>query len=89
MDALLAAKSASALSDRYRLNIVLALSQQESMPFADVQQLTGLSQPCVSHHLKILTDSGLVRTRKCGRCLSLTLNREAMGQFASFLVNLR
>jgi DNA-binding transcriptional ArsR family regulator len=88
MDTLLVAKSAGALSDKYRLNIVLALSQLESMPFADVQQLTGLSQPCVSHHLKILTDSGLVQTRKCGRCLSLMLNREAMGELASFLRNL-
>ncbi|UOQ66880.1 ArsR/SmtB family transcription factor [Hymenobacter volaticus] len=88
MDTQLVAKSAGALSDKYRLNIVLALSQLESMPFADVQQLTGLSQPCVSHHLKILTDSGLVQTRKCGRCLSLMLNREAMGELASFLRNL-
>ncbi|UOG75601.1 metalloregulator ArsR/SmtB family transcription factor [Hymenobacter tibetensis] len=89
MNTLLVAKSAGALSDKYRLSIVLALSRQESMPFADVQQLTGLSQPCVSHHLKILADCGLVQTHKCGRCVSVTLNRAAVGELATFLDGLR
>jgi DNA-binding transcriptional ArsR family regulator len=89
MDTNLVAKSAGALSDKYRLSIVLALSKEESMPFADVQELTGLSQPCVSHHLKVLTDSGLVQTHKCGRCVSVTLNRVALGKLAAFLNELR
>ncbi|AIZ63124.1 ArsR family transcriptional regulator [Hymenobacter sp. DG25B] len=85
MDTQLVAKSAGALSDKYRLSIVLALSQQPTLPFAQVQELTGLSQPCVSHHLKILADSGLVLVQKNGRCVSITLNRSAMQELASFL----
>jgi ArsR family transcriptional regulator, arsenate/arsenite/antimonite-responsive transcriptional repressor len=84
MDTQLVAKSAGALADKYRLNIVLALSQQDQLAFAEVQELTGLSQPCVSHHLKILADSGLVLTQKCGRCVNVTLNREALRGLASF-----
>ena len=84
MDTQLVAKSAGALADKYRLNIVLALSQQAQLAFADVQELTGLSQPCVSHHLKILADSGLVLTQKCGRCVNVTLNRGALRELASF-----
>ncbi|MCA8832800.1 MULTISPECIES: ArsR/SmtB family transcription factor [Hymenobacter] len=84
MDTQLVAKSAGALADKYRLNIVLALSQQDQLAFAEVQELTGLSQPCVSHHLKILADSGLVQTQKCGRCVNITLNREALRGLASF-----
>lgn len=85
MDTQLVAKSAGALSDKYRLSIILALSQQPTLPFAQVQELTGLSQPCVSHHLKILADSGLVLLQKSGRCVNITLNRGAMQELASFL----
>ena len=85
MEAHLVAKSAGALADKYRLGIVLALSRQPQLAFADVQELTGLSQPCVSHHLKILADSGLITTQKCGRCVNVTLNRPALRALASFL----
>ncbi|UYZ61673.1 ArsR/SmtB family transcription factor [Hymenobacter weizhouensis] len=85
MDTHLVAKSAGALADKYRLGIVLALSQQPQLAFAEVQELTGLSQPCVSHHLKVLADSGLVTTQKCGRCVNVTLNRGALQELATFL----
>lgn len=85
MDAHLVAKSAGALADKYRLGIVLALSRQAQLAFAEVQELTGLSQPCVSHHLKILSDSGLITTQKCGRCVNITLNRSALQELSSFL----
>ncbi|MDU0372580.1 ArsR/SmtB family transcription factor [Hymenobacter endophyticus] len=88
MDSQLVAKSAGALSDKYRLRIVLALSRQPQLAFAEVQELTGLSQPCVSHHLKILADSGLVQTQKCGRCVQVTLNKAAVRQLALFLNDL-
>ncbi|MET4108798.1 metalloregulator ArsR/SmtB family transcription factor [Hymenobacter sp. UYP22] len=88
MDSQLVAKSAGALSDKYRLRIVLALSKQAQLAFAEVQELTGLSQPCVSHHLKILAESGLVQTQKCGRCVQVTLNKEAVRQLALFLNDL-
>ena len=88
MDSQLVAKSAGALSDKYRLSIVLALSQQPQLAFAELQELTGLSQPCVSHHLKILADSGLVHTQKCGRCVRITLNRVAVQELATFLSGL-
>lgn len=85
MDSQAVTKSAGALSDKYRLSIVLALSRQPRLAFAEVQELTGLSQPCVSHHLRILADSGLVHTQKCGRCVQVVLNREAVRALASFL----
>ncbi|WP_303312283.1 helix-turn-helix transcriptional regulator [Hymenobacter sp. BT730] len=85
MDTQLVAKSAGALSDKYRLSIVLALSQQPTLAFAQVQELTGLSQPCVSHHLKILADSGLIQLQKSGRCVSISLNRGALQELALFL----
>lgn len=78
-------RAAGALADRYRLAVVLALSRTEALSFASVQELMGLSQPCVSHHLKVLTDSGLVTSQKQGRCVRVQLNRAAVQALAGFL----
>ncbi|WP_375417913.1 ArsR/SmtB family transcription factor [uncultured Hymenobacter sp.] len=78
-------RAAGALADRYRLAVVLALSRTEALSFASVQELMGLSQPCVSHHLKVLADSGLVTTQKQGRCVQVQLNRAAVQALAGFL----
>jgi DNA-binding transcriptional ArsR family regulator len=85
MDTQLVAKSAGALADKYRLSIIMALSRQDTMSFAEAQELTGLSQPCTSHHLKVLADSGLITTQKCGRCVQVRLNREALRGLSGFL----
>lgn len=65
-----AAKTASlfkALGDPTRvllISIVAAADGQEAC-VCDLTEPTGLSQPTVSHHLKILTDAGfLSRTRR-------------------------
>ena len=78
-------RAAGALADKFRLAVVLALSREGSLSFAKVQKLTGLSQPCVSHHLKILSDSGLITTQKQGRCVLVQLNRAAVQELAGFL----
>lgn len=81
----LVARAASALADKYRLAVVLALSREEALSFAKVQELTGLSQPCVSHHLKVLADSGLITSCKQGRCVQVQLNRAALQELGGFL----
>jgi DNA-binding transcriptional ArsR family regulator len=85
MDPQLVAKSAGALADKYRLSLVLALSRQNTLSFAEAQELTGLSQPCTSHHLKVLVESGLITTQKCGRCVQVKLNREVLRALSGFL----
>jgi ArsR family transcriptional regulator len=54
-----------ALSEPARLNIVLALSD-ECRPVSDVVAATGLPQPLVSHHLRILRDAGIARADRRG-----------------------
>lgn len=78
-------KATGAIADKYRLSILLELSRRGSLTNTDVQELTGLSQPCVSHHVKLLTDSGLVNSRKEGRNLFLSLNRDSIQQLTGFL----
>ncbi|WP_338871284.1 metalloregulator ArsR/SmtB family transcription factor [Spirosoma sp. SC4-14] len=81
-------KATGAIADKYRLTILMELSDKGSLTASDIQQLTGLSQPCVSHHVKLLTDSGLVNSQKEGRNLHLTLNKESLQQLSDFIEKL-
>ena len=81
-------KATGAIADKYRLSILLELSRRGCMTSSDVQELTGLSQPCVSHHVKLLTESGLVDSFKEGRSLHLKLNKQAIQQLSGFLEKL-
>lgn len=54
------------LSDPTRLKIVQALDGNE-LCVCDIAALIGLSQPSVSHHLKTLRQTGMVRFRRSGK----------------------
>jgi ArsR family transcriptional regulator len=81
-------KATGAISDKYRLSILMELSRKGNLTCTDIQELTGLSQPCVSHHVKLLTESGLVNAHKEGRNLNLTLNKASLQQLSGFLEKL-
>lgn len=60
-----------ALGDEVRLNIIDSLSQAsqsgaDGLNVNEITRHTNLSRPAISHHLKILKDSGLVEIRKSG-----------------------
>ncbi|WP_229312909.1 ArsR/SmtB family transcription factor [Larkinella terrae] len=81
-------KASGAIADKYRLQILLALSEKGTLNNSDIQEMTGLSQPCVSHHVKTLVDSGLVNTHKEGRNQNLSLNKEGLKDLSGFLTKL-
>lgn len=58
---------ARALADKNRMEIMHFLSQQDGPVCAcDVRTRADLSQPTVSHHLKILREAGLLQYEKRG-----------------------
>lgn len=67
-----------ALGDETRLMIVDMLSEQE-MCVCEIIERLGLSQPAVSHHLKILKHAGILRDTKEGKWIYYSLN---MGVFS-------
>jgi DNA-binding transcriptional ArsR family regulator len=77
-------KATAAVGDKYRLAILLELAQKGRLCCADVQELTGLSQPCCSHHLKLLADSGLITYQREGKFHYYSLNREKFGELSEF-----
>lgn len=88
MDAKSCEKATGAIADKYRLSILQELAQRESMTPSDIQELTGLSQPCVSHHVRLLTESELVVAVKEGRNVNLKLNKDTVRKLTTFLAQL-
>lgn len=78
----------SALADPMRLRIVsMLLAAPEGMACGcDLEGPLGLSQPTVSHHLKILRDAGLVTGEKRGRWVHYRVVRERLGEISGALV---
>ncbi len=65
----------SALSDPTRIRIIGVLTQAE-LCVGDLHQILSMTQPAVSHHLRILRDLRLVCFRKEGRHVYYTLDDE-------------
>ncbi|NLG11262.1 MAG: winged helix-turn-helix transcriptional regulator [Coriobacteriaceae bacterium] len=64
-----------ALSDPSRLRIINALLLEE-MCVCDVAELLQMSQPAVSHHLRVLRQSQLVKHRRDGKVVFYSLDDE-------------
>ena len=88
-DAQSAASLFKALSDPARVRLVnLLATSDEPVCMCELIEPVGLSQPTVSHHLKKLTQAGLLEREQRGVWAFYSLNREALAQLAS-LVELR
>ncbi len=72
------------LSDEKRLKIVKALAN-ESVCANQLLEGLGISQPTLSHHMKILTDIGLVHARKMRTQVYYELNREQIKCLCCFV----
>jgi ArsR family transcriptional regulator len=75
-----------ALGDETRVQIVRLLAQQtEPMCVCYVEAAFALSQPTISHHLKVLREAGLVTTERQGVWIYYRLNRERFQALADFI----
>ncbi len=79
------AKIAKALSDKTRIKILKEIAAKGSISCGDAEKVVGLSQPTVSHHIKILTDAGLLNTEKDGRHLRISVNNKTLEEFSSLI----
>ena len=59
---------------RYR---IMDLLQQREMSVSELTDLLHVRQPTVTHHLRLLSDSGLVKVRRQGRERRYSLNGES------------
>lgn len=76
---------ARALGDPTRFRLLKAIAARDEVSCAELTAHARLAQATVSHHLKVLSDAGLVSARKAGAFHLYRLRREAVGAHASTL----
>ena len=69
-----------ALSDPTRVAIVSRLASTEECCVCDLNAAFELSQPTISHHLKVLRDAGLVEASRRGTWAYYRLVPDAMSE---------
>ncbi len=73
-----------ALADPVRLALVDDLARADACA-CELRARLDVSAPLLSHHLKVLREAGLVRTRRAGRRLEVALDRAALARVAGSL----
>lgn len=70
-----AARLLGILADPNRLHILRVLTE-DCQHVSDIVRATGLAQPLVSHHLRVLKDHGLAMSERQGSFTTYCLSRE-------------
>jgi ArsR family transcriptional regulator len=75
-----------ALAEPARVKILNLLATSEAPVCAcEFEPALGLAQPTVSHHLKRLTEAGLLEREQRGRWAYFSLRREALARLADII----
>jgi ArsR family transcriptional regulator len=80
------ARSLKAIADPARLRIIsiVAASAGQEACVCDLTERIGLSQPTISHHLRVLTDAGFLTRSKRGTWAYYRLTPGAFGAVSGF-----
>jgi ArsR family transcriptional regulator, arsenate/arsenite/antimonite-responsive transcriptional repressor len=74
-----------ALGDETRLLIFEAISAREDMNCGEIVSMRGVSPATVSHHLKILSEAGLIECRKEGQFVFNRANPKTLEEYTRAL----
>ena len=83
-----AAAICKALGDSNRLKIVELLSGGEKCA-CELLTAFDITQPTLSHHMSVLSECGIVSTRKDGKWCHYSLDCQRLAAFRDFIWNLR
>jgi ArsR family transcriptional regulator len=78
-------KILKALGDRKRLRMMRAIAAAGELSCGQVRSHFNLSQPTISHHLKILADAGVIAVREAGQHHFISVNWPLVRRIAAFL----
>jgi DNA-binding transcriptional ArsR family regulator len=82
-----AVKIYKALGEPTRLKIALLLTEEKNLCCTDIMgKLESVAGSTLSHHLKQLTECGLLDLRKDGTYIYYSVNRELAEKYAPFLL---
>ena len=77
-----------ALSDETRLRIFEAISRGKQMNCGEIVSMRGVTPATVSHHLKILSEAGLITCRRDGQFVYSEAVPETIEKFARGLAKM-
>lgn len=78
------ARKIKALADENRLAIMMSLHEKEKCACILLEELN-ISQSTLSHHMRLLCDSGLVDYRKDGKWMHYSLSEEGVNAFRDMI----
>ena len=77
-----------ALADETRLRIFGMLSDTEVCA-CDILEHVDITQPTLSHHMKVLAERELINSRKDGTWMRYTLNKDKITELQNFLEDIK
>ncbi|MCZ8522555.1 MULTISPECIES: ArsR/SmtB family transcription factor [Paenibacillus] len=82
-----AVKVYKALGEPTRLRIAMLLTEEKNLCCTDIKsKLESIAGSTLSHHLKQLTDCGLLDLRKDGTFIYYSVNRNMAAKYAPYLL---
>ena len=78
-------RALKALADETRFRIVQELAKTDELSVGDIVDRFDLSQPTISHHLKLLLDAKLIVAREEGKHRYVALDRAALEQLGDVI----
>ena len=78
-----------AMSDEYRQQLIMDIAEtgREGINVSNLSAKSKLSRPAISHHLKVLKDSGLIKPKKVGTQIFYQLNLSENFKIVFELIN--
>ena len=74
-------KIAKALADENRYKIFKTIAAKKEIVCKEITEMFPLSQPTISHHLKVLMESGLIESRKEGQWSNFSVNHSVLKKY--------
>lgn len=81
-------KISKALADETRLRIFEAISAASQMTCSEIVSMRGVTPATVSHHLKILSEAGLIACRRRGQFVYSQAVPETIAAYTRTLVKI-
>ena len=81
-------KISKALADATRLKLFEAIATHRAVNCQDLVKLRGVTPATISHHLKILSDSGLIECRREGQFVRSTVVPGTIAEYARALAKI-
>ena len=88
MDRAVIEKISKALADQTRLMIFETIAHRQGMNCGELVSLRGVTPATVSHHLKILSEAGLIECQKHGQFVHNRAVPETIAEYARALSRL-